>query len=114
MIPMTNMQSYVSARGRATALTVLVIVQLALMGLATVALAVGGAVLDESRVVGGALVALGSVLTFFDVLVFFAATVVFLTWVHRSIANLWALESLSNRFTPSEAVWGYIVPFLNL
>ena len=49
-----------------------------------------------------------------DGLLFIAATVVFLTWVYRSIANLPALGSMSCRFSPSGAVWSYFIPFVNL
>ena len=53
-------------------------------------------------------------LEIFDFLVFIAATIVFLTWVYQSIANLPALGSMSCRFTPGGAVWSWFIPFVNL
>jgi len=111
---MTQLQTYVSARGRATALVVLVIVQLVALGLGTVACIAGSALLDDNRTAGGLLCMMGGGLTVLDSIVFLAAIVVFLTWVYRSIANLPALESLGRRFNPSEAVLGYFIPLANL
>src|SRR5262249_10205754 len=115
--PMTyaqNMESYISARGRALALTILVIAQIVTLALATVAWGVGGASLDNDLTSAVGAFATAGGLEIFDLLLFIAATVVFLTWVHRSIANLPALGSMSCRFTPSGAVWSYFIPFVNL
>jgi hypothetical protein len=108
------MDAYVSARGRSIAITVLVILQLVALGLAMAAWAIGASELGGDLT--GAVAAFGSaaLLESLDGLLFIAATVVFLTWVHRSIANLPALGSMSCRFTPSGAVWSYFIPFVNL
>jgi hypothetical protein len=108
------MESYVSARGRAIALNVLVIVQLVLLALATGAWALGSSALDGDLTSAAASFGVAAGIEIFDFLVFFAATVVFLTWVHRSIANLPALGSMSCIFTPAAAVWGWFIPFVNL
>ena len=105
------MQPFVSARGRATAITVLTILQLVALALSTIgyAIALGGHELGGpvGLVFGGALDILDSAL-------FLATLVVFMTWVYRSIANLPALGSMSCRFTPSGAVWSFFIPFVNL
>jgi len=108
------MDAYQSARGRSIALTVLVIMQLVLLGLATVAWGAGASRVGADLT--GAIAAFGSaaLLESLDFLLFIAATVVFLTWVYRSIANLPALGSMSCIFTPSGAVWSYFIPFVNL
>jgi hypothetical protein len=108
------MDAYVSARGRSIAITVLVILQLVALGLATAAWAVGAS--EVGADLTGAIAAFGSaaLLESLDGLLFIAATVVFLTWVYRSIANLPALGSMSCRFSPSGAVWSYFIPFVNL
>jgi hypothetical protein len=49
-----------------------------------------------------------------SLLLFIATAVTFSIWVYRAIANLPALGSLSSRFTPSQAVWAFYVPFANL
>ncbi|MDB4970329.1 MAG: zinc-ribbon protein [Myxococcales bacterium] len=108
------MDSYVSARGRALALQILVIVQLVLHGLSMVGYGAGRLLLHGDFSGGIAAIVVASVIGGFEWLLFIAASVVFLTWVHRSIANLPALGSLNCRFTPSGAVWSYLIPFVNL
>ena len=109
-----TMDAYVSARGRSIAITVLVILQLVALGLAAAAWAVGGG--EVGGDLTGAVAAFrgAAVLETLDGLLFIAATIVFLTWVHRSIANLPTLGSMSCRFSPSGAVWSYFIPFVNL
>lgn len=106
--------SYVSARPRATALVVLVIIQLVLLGLALLCWLAGLVFVDGN--LAGAVAAFGAAaaLQAFDVLVLIAACVVFLTWVHRAVANLGALNQVSCRFSPSSAVWAFFIPFVNL
>jgi hypothetical protein len=106
--------SYVSARPRAIALMVLVIVQLVLLGLALLSWAGGLALIDGNLAGAVAAFGLAAGLQIFDVLVLIAACIVFLTWVHRAIANLPALHSRSCRFSPSSAVWSFFIPFVNL
>jgi hypothetical protein len=108
------MESYESARGRSIAITVLVILQLAVLGLATVAWGMGVSMLDGDLVAAAGVFGTAAGLEVLDLLLFLAATVVFCTWVYRSIANLPALGSMSCRFTPSGAVWSYFIPFVNL
>ena len=107
------MEAYVSARGRSIALTVLVILQVVVLGLATVAWG-GVSMLDGDVVSAAGAFGTAGALEVLDFLLFIAATVVFLTWVHRSIANLPALGSMNCTFTPSGAVWSYFIPFVNL
>jgi hypothetical protein len=108
------MDAYVSARGRSIAITVLVILQLVALGLGAAAWALGAS--DVGVDLDGAVAAFRSAALFESLygLLFIAATVVFLTWVYRSIANLPALGSMSCRFSPSGAVWSYFIPFVNL
>lgn len=111
----SSMSSYVSARGRATAIVVLVIVQLVLVALAMLGWGWAAATLSGGDRIGAlSAIGLATVFLVLDVMVWIAATVVFLTWVYRAIANLPALESLSCRFAPSWAVWGFFIPFYNL
>ena len=106
--------SYVSARPRAVALIILTIVQLVLLGLALVGWLGGGALIDGNPAGAVAAFGLAGALQILDVLVLIAACVVFLTWVHRAIANLSALNDVSCRFSPSSAVWSFFIPFVNL
>jgi len=108
------MEAYVSARGRSIALTVLVILQLVVLALATVAWGAGVSMLDGDLAAAAGVFGTAAGLEILDLLLFIAATVVFLTWVHRSIANLPALGSMNCTFTPSGAVWSYFIPFVNL
>jgi hypothetical protein len=107
-------ESYKSARGQAIALQVLVIIQLVFMALYAVALVIARAALPDH--LEGVLAAFGAiaVVAVFDSLTWIAATVVFLTWVYRAIANLPALGSMSCRFSPGGAVWSFFIPFVNL
>jgi Domain of unknown function (DUF4328) len=109
-----NMEGYISARGRATAVTVLTILQLVALACATWAWGSGASALSGD--LGGAAKYFGTAAAIesFDLLLFVAATVVFLTWVYRSIANLPALGSMSCLFTPAGAVWSWFIPFVNL
>ncbi len=109
-----NMDSFVSARGRAIAITVLTIAQIVVLLLATAALAVAGAQLDGDLASASATFTTAAGLETFDGLLFLATFIVFMTWVYRSIANLPALGSMSCRFTPAGAVWSYFIPFVNL
>lgn len=109
-----SMEAYVSARGRSIAITVLVILQLVVLALATVAWGVGVSMLDGNLTAAAGVFGSAAALEVLDLLLFIAATVVFLTWVYRSIANLPGLGSMSCRFTPSGAVWSYFIPFVNL
>jgi hypothetical protein len=103
------MEAYISARGRATAITVLMILQLAALSLSTVMYLV--ALGDVSS--HGEIIVAGGSLEILDGLLYLATFIVFMTWVYRSIANLPALGSMSCRFTPSGAVWSYIIPIVN-
>ncbi|HEX8954535.1 MAG TPA: DUF4328 domain-containing protein [Polyangia bacterium] len=109
------MEAFVSARGRSIAITVLVILQLVTMSLSMLAWYVGASQLGDNNMTA-AMAAFGSAAAAGTInsLLFLAATVVFLTWVHRAIANLPALGSMSCRFSPSGAVWSYFIPFVNL
>lgn len=109
-----TMESYVSARGRAVAITVLTIAQLVVLTLATVAWAVGVSNLSGDLTGAAAAFSAAGGLEIFDSLLFLAATIVFLTWVYRSIANLPGLGSMSCIFSPAGAVWGFFIPFVNL
>src|SRR5262249_21577010 len=66
--------------------------------------------------VEGAIAAIGAaaLLDGIHMLLWIAATIVFLVWVHRMIANLPALGSMSCRFTPAGAVGRYFLPIVNL
>jgi hypothetical protein len=46
-------------------------------------------------------------------LLFWATLVPSMMWVHRSVRNLPALGAMSPRFSPSEAVWSFFIPFVN-
>jgi hypothetical protein len=108
------MESYVSARGRAIAINVLTILQLVVLSLATLAWSVGASEVNGDLSGAAAAFRAAGGLEVFDSLLFLAATIVFLTWVYRSIANLPALGSMSCRFTPGGAVWSWFIPFVNL
>ena len=108
------MQSYISARGRSTAITVLVLVQIVALAISTVAWLAGVAHLGGNATAAIAAFGIAGVGETVHSLLFLAATVVFMTWVYRSIANLPALGSMSCRFTPSGAVWSFFIPFVNL
>ena len=108
------MESFVSARGRSTAITVLVVLQVVLLALAAAAWGAGVGRLDGDLTGAAAAFGTAAALESFQFLLFLAATVVFLTWVHRAMANLPALGSLSCRFSPAEAVWSWFIPFVNL
>ena len=45
---------------------------------------------------------------------YIAALVVFMVWVYRATSNLQALGSREILCTPSSAVWGFFIPFINL
>src|SRR5262245_34979065 len=107
-------ETYQSARGKAIALQVLVIIQLVFMTLATAGWAIAQAAVEDH--VEGAIAAIGAaaLLDGIHMLLWIAATIVFLVWVHRMIANLPALGSMSCRFTPAGAVWSYFIPIVNL
>lgn len=107
---MTSEPGYHSARGRSVAIQILTAIQLVVVAVVILLIAVGLGQLGEDS---SALTVAGS-LEVLDGLLFLAAGIVFLTWVYRSIANLPALGSMSCRFTPGAAVWGFIIPFLNL
>src|SRR4051812_25242977 len=109
-----SMQGYVSARGRSIAITVLVIMQLVVLALAMAAWGWGSTLVEGDLTAAAAAFGSAAGLEVLDVLLFLGATVVFLTWVYRSIANLPALGSMSCIFTPSGAVWSYFIPFVNL
>ena len=103
-------QGYISARGRATAIVVLVSIQLAVLvavlGFSAASLSGSGVDLPMLTIAGG--------LETFEMLLFLATFIVYMTWVYRSIANLPALGSMSCRFTPGGAVWSFFIPFVNL
>jgi Domain of unknown function (DUF4328) len=109
-----SMESYVSARGRAIALNVLVILQLVFLGLATVAWGIGASELRDNPMIAVGTFGTAGALETIDLLLYTSATIVFLTWVYRSIANLPALGSMSCRFSPAGAVWSWFIPFVNL
>jgi hypothetical protein len=110
------MDSYISARGRALALQILVGLQIAMLAFAAIGWAIAGVSLESGEGLASAVAVLGitAMVDVFDLLLFLAATVVFMTWVYRSIANLPALGSMTCRFTPSGAVWSFFIPFVNL
>ena len=108
------MEAYISARGRAVALMVLTILQLVLLLLATGAWVMAVSAFDNDPFTGRASFVLAAALDGINLLLFVAATVVFLTWVYRSIANLPALGSISCLFAPAEAVGCWFIPFFNL
>jgi hypothetical protein len=110
-----NMQpSFIAARGRTTAMTVLVIVQVVLLAIAAVAWLVGAASLDSDLTSAQTSFTAAAGLAGLDQLVFWSTAVVFLTWTYRATANLPALGSMSAKFTPGSAVWWYFIPFANL
>ena len=104
-------ENYVSARGRAIAINVLMIVQLVTLSLAILLSFAGLSHLGEGD--GTMLTAAGG-LEGLGALLFLATLIVYMTWVYRSIANLPALGSMSCRFTPGGAVWSFFIPFVNL
>ncbi|HEY2746668.1 MAG TPA: DUF4328 domain-containing protein [Polyangia bacterium] len=108
------MNGYLSTRGRATALTVLAILQIVALGSAVIAWAVGAAALDHDMAAAAPAFTVAAVVGGLDFLLFMAATIVFFTWVYRAMANLAPLGSMSTRFSPAMAVWAYIIPFVNL
>jgi hypothetical protein len=108
-----NMNGYISTRGRALALTILVTLQLFTLLGAAAAWASGASALDHDLTGAAAAFTTAAAIGSFDTLLFIAATVVFLTWVHRAMANLAPLGSMSTRFSPAMAVWAYIIPFVN-
>ena len=108
------MQSFMSARGRSTAITVLVLVQIVALAVSTVAWLAGLAHLGGDATAAIAAFGIAGIGETVHSLLFLAATVVFMTWVYRAIANLPALGSMSCRFTPSGAVWSFFIPFVNL
>jgi hypothetical protein len=105
------MRQYASARALATALTVLVVVQLVLTGLSLTSWITAPGADSEVR---DFVVTAGLLFDAMHYLVFVAAVVVFLIWVHRAVANLAALGSTSWRFTPGGAVWAFLIPIVNL
>ncbi|MCU1278242.1 MAG: zinc-ribbon protein [bacterium] len=108
------METYVSARGRATAITILTSMQLVVLAVAAVSLMSGLCLLARDPSTAGVALIVGGSLEAFDGLLFLATFIVFMTWVYRSIANLPALGSMSCRFTPAGAVWSWFIPFVNL
>jgi hypothetical protein len=105
-------ESYVSARPRAIAIQILVGVQLAMIVLTAVGWGFE-AFAGESEI-GDAIDQLVALTCRSQQMLYWAAFIVFMTWVHRSIANLPALGSMSCRFTPSGASWSFVIPFVNL
>jgi hypothetical protein len=115
--PMTYaqpMQGYVSARGRATAIWIMVMVQLVMLGLSVLggvsalsSIGAGGSTALFTAALSGGLAILGG-------LMMIATFIVFLTWVYRSIANLPALGSMNCRYTPGWAVGWWFIPIANL
>jgi Domain of unknown function (DUF4328) len=106
------MNEFKSARGRTTAITVLVIAQLVTLAGTIAAWLVYSQSLDSGDVSGVATVI--NALNPIDQLLFLAAFIVYLTWIYRATANLPALGSLSGKYTPAMAVWWYFIPFANL
>jgi hypothetical protein len=88
-------------RGRTTALTVLVVLQV----VALVA-AQGGDLAGVPAAVGGGALVYG--------LARLVASIIFLMWVHGATRNLTALGAMNVPFTPGWAVGWYFVPFANL
>ena len=107
-------EQYVSARGGALAIVIMMIVQLSMLALSSLANVVGLGMLDDSPGMAGISFVVGGLLDLLGDTLWLATFIVFLTWVHRSIANLPALGSTSCRFTPSWAVWCYLIPIPNL
>jgi hypothetical protein len=110
---MTN-EDYVSARGRALAIVVMMIVQLSMLALSSVAYVIGIGTLDDSPGIAGISFVVAGLLDILGDTLWLATFIVFLTWVHRSIANLPALGSTSCRFTPAWGVKWFLIPFANL
>jgi len=108
-----NMNGYISARGRALALTILVSIQIVTLLAAAAAWASYASTLGHDLSGRMAAAAMATAIGSFDTLLFYAATVVFFTWVYRAMANLAPLGSMSTRFSPAIAVWAYIIPFVN-
>ena len=48
------------------------------------------------------------------VVAYVIAFIFFLRWVHRAVSNLDALGTPNIRSSPSQAVWGFFIPFINL
>jgi hypothetical protein len=103
--------NYISARGRALAINILMILQLVLLGL-TILLSVAG--MEQLGSGEATLLTAAGGLETLQGLLFLATLIVYMTWVYRSIANLPALGSMSCRFTPGGAVWSFFIPFVNL
>jgi hypothetical protein len=97
----TAPEMYVSARRRALAIQVLVGTQIVLILGAAIVWAAGRTVLahDMFPLEQG---------------VFLVSLIPFLSWVHRSVANLPALGSMNRRFTPSDAVTSFFIPIVNI
>jgi hypothetical protein len=104
------MGEYRSGRGLALAAILLVAAQLVLdlVGVAAV-----GAILVWPAA-GAAMLRLTGLSGTLSSLGYIAALIVFLCWVYRAVANLGALGSDNLRFTPSGAVWSFLIPFVNL
>lgn len=105
-----EVKPYRSARGLANAAVILVGLQVALDALAGVGCAVTMVLPDGAAWLS--LLATG-VANLLSELLYAGAAVVFMCWVYRSVANLDALGS-PNLVTPSSAVWGFFIPFVNL
>src|SRR6184192_4393007 len=107
-----NMDKYVSARPRAIAIQALVIIQLVMIALTAIGWTIG--LVAAGSEVGTGIMGVALLTGQIEQLIFWAAFIVFMTWVHRAISNLPALGSMSCRFTPSGAVWSFFIPLVNL
>src|SRR5438132_6114509 len=103
-----SMDKYVSARPRAIAIQVLVIIQLVMLALTALGWTMG--LLAAGSDVGAGIMGIALLTGQVEQLLWWAAFIVFMTWVHHAISNLSALGSLSCRFTPSDAVWSFFIP----
>lgn len=108
------MDSYISARGRALAIQILVAIQLVMHAVVMIGWIAGLVWVGSDATSAISAFGLATVVSGFEGLLFLAALIVFMTWVYRAIANLPALGSMTCRFTPSGAVWSFFIPFVNL
>ena len=104
------MPIYRSARAFATTAIALVVLQLSLNGLAAYACACYLADAPNETLIG---LFSNPMVEYASPVMYIAALVFFMRWLHRSIANLTALGS-QNLMSPSSAVWAFFIPIVNL
>ena len=99
------MAAYHSGRRLASAITVFVGLRLALY---VVSIGLWWTISDRQDVDTVALIESGGSI------LYVIGAILFLIWVHGATRNLAALGSESIRISPSDAVWGYLIPLVNL